>query len=506
MGIIIRQSIKGTIVNYAGTLIGFVTTFFVLTRFLSTEEIGLARVIIDASILLMSLAQLGSSSSIVRFYPYFKNRTDDNGFFFWTLLVPLFGFALCATLFCIFRESVVGFFEEKSPLFVMYYYAVLPIAFFMLYQQIFEVNANVLMRIVVPRFVREVLVRFFTLVVYLLYAFDVFSLTGFVWSLCLVYALATLCNVYYLFSLKKISLKPNLQHLTKPLVKNYLFYTLFLVATALSGAIAPSLNTFFISAKMGLQFTGIFTIAMYIAAMIEIPYRSLGAIVQPQLAQTIKDNDFSAADQLVKKVALHQFLAGLFIFFSIWINIDLIFSLLPNGDQYVAGRWVVFFLSFAKLLNSSFFISTVALNYSKYYGFSLLFTFLLTFVAIVLNVALIPHFGMNGAALASLVSYVIYYAVALSLILPKVQVNPFSLAQLKVVVVVAFLFLLNAFWQQFLSPICGQGILLVLIESIFRLVILFLLGIWIVYKWKISIECNNLIDKILSKILKKTHR
>ena len=248
MGIIIRQSIKGTIVNYAGTLIGFFTTFFVLTRFLSTEEIGLARVLIDASILLMSIAQLGSSSAIVRFYPYFKNRTDDNGFFFWTLIVPLFGFLLCGTLFCFFRETVVGFFEEKSPLFVTYYYAVLPIAFFMLYQQIFEVNANVLMRIVVPRFVREVLIRIFTLVVYLLYAFNVFSLDGFVWSLCLVYALATFCNVCYLFSLKKISLKPNLQYLTKPLVKNYLFYTLFLVATALGGAIAPSLNTFFISA------------------------------------------------------------------------------------------------------------------------------------------------------------------------------------------------------------------------------------------------------------------
>lgn len=505
MGIIIRQSIKGTIVNYAGTLIGFITTFFVLTRFLSTEEIGLARVIIDASILLMSLAQLGSSSSIVRFYPYFKSRTDDNGFFFWTLLVPLFGFVLCATLFCVFREPIAGFFEEKSPLFVTYYYVVLPIAFFMLYQQIFEVNANVLMRIVVPRFVREVLVRLFTLVVYLFYAFNVLSLTGFVWSLCLVYALAMLCNVCYLFSLKKISLKPNLQYLTKPLVKNYLSYTLFLVATALSGAIAPSLNTFFISAKMGLQFTGIFTIAMYIAAMIEIPYRSLGAIVQPQLAQTIKDNDFVAANQLVRKVSLHQFLVGVFIFFAIWINIDLIFNLLPNGNQYVAGRWVVFLLGFAKLLNSSLLISTVALNYSKYYGFSLLFTFLLTFVAIVLNVVLIPHFGMNGAALASLASYVIYYAVALSLILPKVKVNPFSLAQLKVVVVVVFLFLLNAFWQQIFSSFCEQSIILMLIESIFRLAVLSLFGIWIVYKWKISIECNTLIDKILSKILKKTH-
>ena len=40
MGIIAKQSIQGTIVTYLGVAVGFVTTFFVLTRFLSAEEIG----------------------------------------------------------------------------------------------------------------------------------------------------------------------------------------------------------------------------------------------------------------------------------------------------------------------------------------------------------------------------------------------------------------------------------------------------------------------------------
>ena len=45
MGIIIRQSIKGTIVNYVGVAIGFVTTFFIVTKYLTTEELGLVRVL-----------------------------------------------------------------------------------------------------------------------------------------------------------------------------------------------------------------------------------------------------------------------------------------------------------------------------------------------------------------------------------------------------------------------------------------------------------------------------
>ena len=77
MGIIAKQSIQGTIVTYLGVAVGFVTTFFVLTRFLTAEEIGLARVLVDAATLFIGLAQLGTSSSIIRFYPHFKHSVES---------------------------------------------------------------------------------------------------------------------------------------------------------------------------------------------------------------------------------------------------------------------------------------------------------------------------------------------------------------------------------------------------------------------------------------------
>ena len=79
MGIIAKQSIKGTIVTYLGVAVGFVTTFFVITRFLSAEDIGLARVMIDAATLFIGLAQLGTSASIMRFYPYFVSFSPKDG-------------------------------------------------------------------------------------------------------------------------------------------------------------------------------------------------------------------------------------------------------------------------------------------------------------------------------------------------------------------------------------------------------------------------------------------
>ena len=147
--------------TYLGIAVGVVTTFFVLTRFLTTEEIGLARVLIDAAMLFIGLAQLGTNASIIRFYPYFKEKDshEDHGFFFWALVVPFIGFILFALIYWACRVPLGAWFGDKSPLFVEYYYFVLPLAFFMLYQTICESTCNVLMHIVVPRAVRELVVR-----------------------------------------------------------------------------------------------------------------------------------------------------------------------------------------------------------------------------------------------------------------------------------------------------------------------------------------------------------
>lgn len=100
MGIVARQSIKGTIINYIGVAVGFVTTFFVMTKYLTAEEVGLTRVLTDAAILMSSLAQLGTNTSAMRYYPYFKDDANrDNGFFGWTILIPAIGFVMFLILF-----------------------------------------------------------------------------------------------------------------------------------------------------------------------------------------------------------------------------------------------------------------------------------------------------------------------------------------------------------------------------------------------------------------------
>ena len=502
MGIVVRQSIKGTIMNYLGVAVGFITTFFVMTKYLTQEEVGLTRVMADAAILLSGLGALGTNTSALRYYPYFRDsKSRDHGFFGWTIIVPAIGFTIFTILFFAFKSTIIEMFSGKSALFVDYIYLVIPMAFFMMYMTVFETNANILMRIVVPKMVREVGIRIFTLVDYILYITKVIDLDCMVIGLCLAYLVATLLNIIYLLSLSKISFKIEPGHISHWLRRDFMFYTLFLTVAAVIGNIIPSLNSFFITAQLGLTITGIYAIASYMANLVEMPYRSVSAISRPIISQAMKDNDNQRAAEICKSVSLHQLIAGALVFFIIWVNIDLFFELLPNGDKYVDGKWVFFLLGLAKLVNSSLNIGVTVLSYSRWYYLQLVFTAILTISAILLNNSLIPVLGMTGAAWSSIISFSIYYLFLLSLIIWKTKISPFSWKEIVVVAIIGVLFVINWISVRYVSgmvlDVMGGGIVAKIVEAVLRTGIIVIIGLTIIYYTKISKEINEIINKIV---------
>ena len=542
MGIIARQSIKGTIATYFGVAVGFFTTFFVLTRFLTAEEIGLTRVLVDAATLFVSLAQLGTSSSIIRFFPYFRQKeqtkghtgsnvstageppmevrspgrttevhsmevrhgdrnslNSDHGFFFWTAVIPLVGFLVFALLYWACRVPLGQWFGEKSPLFLDYYYMVLPLAFFLLYQTIFETNCNVLMRIVVPRVVREVVVRLGMLACYLLYAFQVLSLDGFVVAVCVNYGIAAIINLVYLIGLGHLSFRPDWAFLRAniPLVRSYVRYSSFVFVSALAAALGPTLSSFFITAKMGLEYTGIFAIATYIAVVVSIPYRSLTAIASPQLARATKEQNLTEAQTLVHQVSSNLLLIGGLLFFLIWCNIDLIFHILPNGETYAVARNVVFLLSLTQLMIATCTISLTTISFSRYYALSLLFSLILTISSLCLNNYLIPLYGMEGAAISTLLSNALYFALALLALRLACRLRLLNGNAMKTILLLVLLFAFNALWLHFLPT--GN----IWWSSIARTLLLGGSGVVVAYSLRLSPELSKIGDTILNTLKRR---
>ena len=508
MGIVARQSIKGTIATYIGVAVGIVTTFFIQTKALQPEQIGLIDVLLQCALLFSGLAQLGTNSSAMRYYPFFKDEKHrDHGFFGWTLLVPLIGFTFFLLAFFTFKAPIVRFFSKDSGMFGEYVNFVIPLAFFMLYISVFETNSNLLLRIVLPKFIREVGLRVGTLAIYLLYYYKVLDFDGVVLSFCVLYGLATLINIIYLLTLKRVSFKIERNYIDEKLKRDFLFYTLFMITAALAGNVIPMLPKFFVAGKTGFRLAGVFTIATNIAAVIEMPYRSLGAISRPHISEAMAKQDVKQADFLCKSVALHQFIAGTFVFFLIWINIDFLFDLLPNGDIYRLGKWAVLILSLSRLIYSTFAVTTTVLSYSKYYYYSLIFTILLVGMSLGLNAWLVPKWDINGGALSSAVSYLVYFILLLAFIKWKIGVMPLSKKLLSVAAIVLAMFAFNWLWTIALTPwfanLFEKSIFGLAIDAALKSVLFLALGMTALYKSRVSQSVNDLVDKGLKMVSKR---
>lgn len=493
MGIVIRQSIKGTIVTYVGAFIGFLTTFFISTKFLTPEEIGLTRVLLETALLISGIALMGIPASCIKFFPYFKSEDGKhNGFFFYLISLAFVGIVVTFIITLFLRSTIASFFGKEASLFVNYIYLIFPLALFLTYQFVFEAYSSVLMRIVVPRFVREILLRIMTLTVFLLYAFHFINLDWMVYLYTVEYGVATIIDLIYIAKIGSISLSHDVSYVRKPLRKYIFSFTGYMILATIGSGIVGRIDVFMISAYNGLESTGIYSIAFYMANIIAIPSLAISSISMPLLSTFIKEKKNRQTKELLKKVSLTQFLIGSFIFTLVWINIDNIFAILPNGKIYGEGKWVVFFLGLARLSEIMGNFSYSTLSISKYYYFTLFFIFFLSGLTILGNYFFIPILGITGAALATFFALFFYYALTTIITYWKLRLHPFSIGILKTLILLGGILVLNQFIPSFGNPYLDAVVRSLLLNGLF---------IIIMYAWNISADYNLIIKSSVEKVL-----
>ncbi|GHT17072.1 hypothetical protein AGMMS4956_20380 [Bacteroidia bacterium] len=494
MGVIIRQSIKGTIVTYAGAFLGFVTTMFVITKYLTPEDVGLTRVLLEIGMLFSGLSMLGTSASMFRFFPYFKDKSKNhNGFFFYIVCIPFIGCLLFVAVYLIARQPITAFFVTKSALLIDYYYWVIPLFVVMAFRTIFENYSNINMRIVVPRINSEVILRLLIMAVYLLFGWHFVGRGGMVIGLVIAYGATMLIALGYVAATNSVSLRHDVSFVSPALRKDIVRYTLFLIVGTLSGALISKIDLFMVSSQLGLESAGIFTIAFFIASITEIPSRSISSIASPIAAEALKNGDFTTANQLYQKVALHQLMAGGFIFLVVWINIDNIFAIIPNGSVYVAGKWVVLFIGLARLVSVTLGFGGTMISFSKYYYWSLYFTLILTTIGIATNLWLIPILGITGAAIATLLTCLLSYLIQQWIVLKKIKGNPYTVNLFKLMGILLVVWGINFFLVKLSNP---------WIDGIYRTFIITVVCAVLFYVFNISDDLRNTIRVILKRVKK----
>lgn len=495
MGIVIRQSLKGIFVNYVGVLLGIYVQLFVVAELFNTPEraevYGLSKLLYEVALLIGTLALLGSGSAGIRFFPYFKDeKTGNHGFFYYYLLFPLIGIPVLSLLYILFEGPIEGYFGKKSPLFNDYYYYVIPLMAILAFWSWCENYANINMRIAVPKGVREIGMRLIMLCIYLAFGAGWIDTQGLIISFLVGYGMCMLTTGTYAMHIGCRTMKHDWSFITPELKSKVLRYSGFLLVATISGNLMAQLDLFMLAGVKGLYSAAVYAIVVYMAEIVNMPSRNISTISSPLAAKAMKEGNMLEAESLYKQVSVHQMLASTVLLLLVYINLDNIFAIIPNGQVFAEGKWAILFLGLSKVIYGTLNFGNTLISFSKYYYWTLVVTIVLTFLSIGTNLYFIPLYGLTGAALATLIATILSYSYQQYLVQVKLRTNPFTWRHFRIVVLLCSLFAVNWLIPSFLgwSPWA---------DAIIRSGLVMSVAVFLIYNLHISEQINWFIAKTL---------
>jgi O-antigen/teichoic acid export membrane protein len=155
---------------------------------------------------------------------------------------------------------------------------------------------------------------------------------------------------------------------------------------------------------------------------------------------------------------------------------------------------VVLFIAFAKYYDSVLGNNNSIVFNSKYYRTILFLGLALILLAVGLNLWLIPIYGLNGAALATLLAVIAYNTTKMYFVVFKMQLFPFQKGTWQSALILLATILLFFFWDFSFHPILN-----IVLKSI--LVSVFYGGLH--YFLKVSADVNQLAQKALNFVLRR---
>ncbi len=490
LGVIVKQSVKGTIYVYLGVILGFITTGILFPRIYSPEQFGLLKIILAYATMITQFGTLGINGVTIRLFPFFRNpEKQHHGFLAMVLFVGLIGFIISGVLLLLFKPLLIQESMEKSALFVSYINYLFVVIFFQIFFSILDVYYSALLNSTLGTYLREVFQRILIIILICCFFFDVLNFHQFVLAYIGALSIPTFYIMFSLIKSGQFSLKTDFAFLNKLMIKSVLSVSVFSILNGFSMNFIQNIDTIMITKMVGLSGTGIYGICFFFGVVIAMPSRSIFKIANVVSAEAWKTNDMKTIRDIYDKSCMTLFIIGGLLFLTLWVNIDNVFHII--GPQYTSGKWVIFFIGLGNLIDMATGANSSIFGTSKYYKVQTVLLILLVVLLIITNLLLIPKFGITGAAIGGAASLTVLNLLRYLFLLYKYKLQPYTIRFLYIIAIgaVAYLAALSL-------PVLPNFILDIIVRSSI-LAIVFCVPI---YFLKISVDINQKADEILKKL------
>jgi O-antigen/teichoic acid export membrane protein len=485
MGIVMHQSIKNTIITYFGFGIGAINALFLYTNFLGKTHYGMVAFLLSAANIMMPLMAFGVHNTLIRYYSKCASEEEKEKFLSFMLWMPLLLILPICTITFFCYDQIAFFILKENPTVKPFLWLIPIIGICMGYFEVYYAWVKVHMQSVFGNFISEVLVRVVVFLMLFGVHLSLISKDGFIYGLLAAYFLQFAAMMAYAMYVKMPVFSFSLPHNFKEIFG----YSFFVI---LSGSVAVLLLDFdkvMIPAYENIGSNALYSVAIFIATVIAVPSRAMLQIIYPITAKLISENKKEELRDLYQKSAINLQVFGGFVMLGIFLNIKELYKLIPI--EYSGGILVVFLIGLSKFYDVILGNNNAIILNTKYYRWVLFFGLLLVFLMIVLNMVFIPMYGINGAALATLLSVIVYNSIKLWFVVNKMDLFPFTNKTIHSFIIISVVFLLFYFWDFHFYAF---------FNIILKSILITIVYVFFTYKWKISTEVNSVINTLIDKI------
>jgi len=481
MGIVVRQSFLNLISIGIAFFIGAVNTLYLYPTFLGSKFQGLVIALLAISNLIQPFISFGTQHAVIRYYSKYTRKNDKDGLLTLSILIPLVIVLIFVPVFYAYYYDIRQYLFQSDQSLSKYAYVILFIAISTSFFEVFYSWLRVKLKSVFGNFLKELYPRLLIAFLLIFYSIGLLNFESFVMFLIYGYYLRLFIVIVYSFYVNKPKLNLNFKNDFNEIFK----YCLLIFLSGAASSIILDIDKSMLSSILTVENVAYYSVAVFIAAVIEIPGRAMFQILSPVVASAINKNQMKKLEDLLKKSSTNLVLVASLFFLLINLNIDDFYNML-NQDGYSIGIPIVIIVSFGKLYSMSIGCINNIISNSKYYYYTFWFSLFSSVLAVILNIYLITEFGIIGAAYATLIVLAIMNSLKIYLVKIKFNIHPYSRDTIKIIILSVLTYFVFSNLQLGFQPVIN-----IIVKSSLVLILYTLSA----YIFKLSDDVNIFIDK-----------
>lgn len=430
MGIVFRQSVKTTVITFTGAVLGALILYFSNYIFKDDQQkFGFTRTLTNVGAIFQFVILGGTSPLILTYAQRYGDDIRKKVLITACALIPIFSIVLFLIPYAFYRMQITGLYKPDDQPYVAQYYYLIPVLIFIwAYMTLFESYLASQHKVAAATFMKEIVLRLCNIAILILFFLRIISFAWLVVLSVFIYVVPTLILLFVSSRTRGFGFSFKFNAFNREDYKGLAHFAWYHLLTGVPTLIMGFSDSLMLAVldKKGMAAVPVYTNAIFITALMTIPYRAMSGAAFPTLNQAYIDKDDAKMNDLFHRSGINILIVAVAMFLIIGGNLPNAVAILPAGKGYEAIRPLVLILMIGRLIDMGTGLNNELISISKLYKFNFRVSVVLVIIMLSLNWLWIPKYSFYGAAWASTIALAIFNIAKVIFLWVKMRLHPFT--------------------------------------------------------------------------------